>query len=343
MTMSQQGSTYPQASRNFDYIALFLAAWVLLGAYVDVNAHNHGQVDDTFLTPWHLLLYSGVAANGLFFGWMQFRNVGRGYSWRRALPEGYLLSLVGVITFGVGGGFDFIWHEIFGFEVEIQALLSPAHLWLATGGVLFISGPLRALWKRPGLSGWSGLFPAIVSATLVLSVFTMFTEYAHHYGSIIHYLPGAEEGASIFINHSLVAAVLIPALIYSGFILLLMRRWQLPVGAITFILLGNALLVFWLYWERNQPHYATLIAALIGGAVGDWLLARYRPSLSRPLALHCFAFTVPFAHFLAFFAILLLTEGLWWTIHMWLGVCFLAAIIGLSLSYLIRPYASVGQ
>lgn len=345
MPSTHPGDTYPVASRRFDLLALFFAAWTLLGGYVDVNAHNHGQVDDTFLTPWHLLLYSGVAANGLFLGIAHFRNTGRGYPWRRALPEGYFLSLIGVFVFLVGGGFDFIWHELFGFEQSIEALLSPAHLWLATGGVLFMSGPLRAIWKRAGASGWGELFPAIASATLVISLYTMFAEYSHSFSYITHYLnylPGAEEAEKwdTAFNTFLVSGVLIPAAIYMGFILLLMRRWQLPVGTVSFILLVNSALVFWLYWERNQPYPQALIAALIGGGVGDALLARYRPGLARPFALHCFSFAVPFAYFLAFFAILILTEGLWWTIHMWLGVSFLAGIIGLSLSYLIRPYAN---
>jgi hypothetical protein len=50
-----------------------------------------------------------------------------------------------------------------------------------------------------------------------------------------------------------------------------------------------------------------------------------------------FAFVVPFAYFLTFFIMLMLTSNIWWTIHMWLGVSFMAGIAGLLMSYLIAP------
>ena len=46
-----------------------------------------------------------------------------------------------------------IWHEIFGVETGVEALLSPTHLMLALGGSLMVSGPFR-VWLasalRPG-------------------------------------------------------------------------------------------------------------------------------------------------------------------------------------------------
>ena len=65
---TRRQSGYPLAGARFDLLATLLAVWVIVGVFVDVNAHNHGQVDDTFFTPWHFLLYSGVAVNGLLFG-----------------------------------------------------------------------------------------------------------------------------------------------------------------------------------------------------------------------------------------------------------------------------------
>jgi len=45
-----------------------------------------------------------------------------------------MLSLLGVAIFGLSGGVDFLWHSLFGFEVDTEALLSPTHLSLAIGG-----------------------------------------------------------------------------------------------------------------------------------------------------------------------------------------------------------------
>lgn len=52
-----------------------------------------------------------------------------------------------------------------------------------------------------------------------------------------------------------------------------------------------------------------------------------------------FAFVVLFGYFLLFFGVLLLTAGLWWRAHLWLGAPVQAGLVGLSLSYLIAPPA----
>jgi hypothetical protein len=55
-----------------------------------------------------------------------------------------------------------------------------------------------------------------------------------------------------------------------------------------------------------------------------------------------FSFATPFSFFLLYFATLILSSGVWWRIHMWLGAPFLAGLVGLSLSYLSRPPATEG-
>ena len=46
------------------------------------------------------------------------------------LAAGYALSLLGFFPFGAGGVADMLWHEAFGFEESIEALISPSHLFL---------------------------------------------------------------------------------------------------------------------------------------------------------------------------------------------------------------------
>ncbi len=335
---SHRRAGYPTAGRRFDLLATALAAWVLFGVFIDVNAHNHGQVDNTFFTPWHFLLYSGVLANGVMFGIAQFRNVGQGYAWARALPKGYFLSFAGVLVFALAGGFDFVWHDLFGFEANLEALLSPAHLALAVGAVLFMVGPLRSLWGRAeSRTGWATLFPAIASAALVLSLLTMFTQFANLITQP-DFFTGRRPGNLLFLwDSSMATSVLIPAVLLSATLLLLLRRWKLPVGTVTFVLLVNALLMFYLRIGQIADHWPVLIAAVIAGLIGDLLLIVTRPSIERTGALRLFAFVVPFTYFLVFFVILLLTGGTWWRIHMWLGVTFMGGIVGLGLSYLLAP------
>ncbi|MAS37507.1 MAG: hypothetical protein CL610_26155 [Anaerolineaceae bacterium] len=331
---------YPATTRRFDLLATALAAWVVIGIFVDVNAHNHGQVDDTFFTPWHFLLYSGVLANGVLFGMVQYRNVGRGYAWAKAVPRGYMLSFVGVLIFALAGGFDFVWHSLFGFEVNLEALLSPAHLLLATGGMLFVLGPLRAQWGRRTANGWRDLFPALASATFALSLLTLFTQFANLITQVDSVTGRFPPGGSRSLWDSAIAsAVLIPAVLISATLLLLVRRWSLPRGAVTFVLVVNALLMFYLRLEYIREEWPVLLAAVIAGIIGDGLVAWRQPSIQRVGALRLFAFAVPLTYFLSLFLILLLTSGVWWSIHMWLGTVVMAGVTGFGLSYLVAPPA----
>src|SRR5689334_22007773 len=149
-------SAYPAGSLLFDWAFTLLSAWLVGGVFLDGWAHNHGKVDDVFFTPWHAVLYSGALAIMLFLSASYGRNLVRGQAWQHLLPAGYGLSLAGAILFLVGGALDLVWHELFGTEVNIEALLSPTHLLLCASAILMIGGPLRAAAKRPAARGWRG-------------------------------------------------------------------------------------------------------------------------------------------------------------------------------------------
>ncbi len=98
------------------------------------------------------------------------------------MPVGYGLSLVGLLIFVVGGVGDLLWHELFGFEHDLEALLSPSHLVLALSGALMVAGPFRSAWHRPDVQSPPSLgtqWPMLVSMALLLSLFTFFTQFAH--------------------------------------------------------------------------------------------------------------------------------------------------------------------
>lgn len=332
---------YPAASRSFDLIALALAAWVLLGGYVDGIAHVHGATDDTFFTPFHLLLYTGMTAKGVFLAGAQLRNVSRGHGWLQALPRGYLTSLLGVVLMAIGGFLDFLWHSAFGIEANIEASVSPPHLLLALSALVFMSGPLRALWGRAEAQrGWAQLFPAIASALLVYSIFSLFTQFAHAISWVELFSADGAPGRLFIWDHALTAMAIVPSLLMNAVTLLLLRRWALPFGAVTFLLTGNSLLMFLL---RSAGHggenWLVLLAALVAGLVADLLLLRLQqPRINAP-GLRLLAFLLPFSYYAAFFIILQLSGGIWWSIHMWTGVSVLAGAFGLGLSFVAVPPA----
>jgi len=142
-----------------------------------------------------------------------------------------------------------------------------------------------------------------------------------------------------------VSSILGTAALTMGVILFALRRWKLPVGSITLILTLNSLLMFWLN-ERGQSDYRLLLlVAPIIGLLADAMLYFLKPSPERPLMFRAFSFIIPFAYYLLFLGLLnqvgaeIYNQGLWWKIHMWLGVPILAGVVGVFLSYLTVPPA----
>lgn len=114
------------------------------GVFVDGWAHQNRGSLETFFTPWHGLFYLGATA---VFGHVLLvvRRSG-------GVPPGYLPALVGGPLFLLAGGSDFLWHQAFGLEVGLDALLSPTHLLLASGLLLLSTargGPMRSAATAP--------------------------------------------------------------------------------------------------------------------------------------------------------------------------------------------------
>jgi len=327
----------PAASLRFELAAAALAGWVLAGLYLDGWAHNNiPGLFETFFTPWHGVLYSGFLANGVYYFFHFARSLRAGYAFGRALPRGYGLSLAGVLIFAFGGGFDMTWHNVCGFEESLEALLSPAHLLLVLGAVLFCAGPLRAAWARGRAeAGWRALLPAWVSLFCLLGIFTFFTQYAHIFGEP-DYLWGRSAGGFLVDAYG-IFSVLTPAALLMSAALLSLRRWTLPPGFLALLIAGNSALMAWVSYGDTEQYPILLAAAVAGGLLADALLWALRPSAERLGALRAWAFAVPFLFFLLYFAALMSVEPIHWTIHMWLGVTVLAGVVGVLLSFLVFP------
>ena len=340
----QQATDYPAGSLRFDWAVILASLWFLAGQFLDGWAHNNlASSLESFFTPWHGVLYAGFFAVAGVLLYAQIRNMQRGYAWTHALPNGYWLSLWGVMLFSVGGVGDVIWHSLFGIEANMEALLSPTHLILATGAMLIYTGPLRAAWGRSiseTKPGWVGSLPALISLLMALSLLTFFTQYAHftNYPALLVQHPADATYLAIYFPSLYgVTSALVPAALIMGAILLALRRWDLPRGSLTLLLTVNTTLMWVMKYNRASDYWILLIAAFAAGLLGDLLLVRLRPSTERAWALRLFAFSVPFILVLFNHLALIATAGMWWTIHMWLGVPFVAGVVGLLLSYLAQP------
>lgn len=173
----------PPSHAAFEWLMGVLAIALISGLNLDIWAHAHGRVDQSFFTPWHAVLYGSMALNGIVLGIVAARNVlYHRYPLRRSLPAGYGLSLIGVIVFAIGGGLDLLWHTLFGIEEDIQALLSPTHLLLAVSAALILTGPIRSAairLRREQRPSWATHGPLVLSIAATLTLLGFFTQYAH--------------------------------------------------------------------------------------------------------------------------------------------------------------------
>ncbi len=168
----------PNPSR-LDVAMSVFSVLLVVGFFIDLWAHSHGRVDESFFTPWHAMLY---AAAGLFGGvllaiWLRNRRDGAGV--RSALPAGYGLSLIGAGLFLAAGLGDLVWHAVFGIEEDVDALLSPTHLALATSGIMMVFGPVRSAWSKGQPVSFPRWLPWVAAMAMALGILSAFTQYAH--------------------------------------------------------------------------------------------------------------------------------------------------------------------
>lgn len=248
-----------------------------------------------------------------------------------------MTSLLGAVIFAIAGNLDFIWHWLFGFEENVEALVSPSHLSLAVGGVMMMSGPLRAAWQKFDAQDNKIPMRALLSLFIVMGVFTFFTQFSNAFSHPQVFVMDGPAGDTYFWDVTLISYILIPTILFMTSIIVTLLRWELPFGSLTLMLTGNSTLMFLMTWRYSHQQWPVLIAAFLGGFLADLLLLRLKPTAQNIKALRWFSFLVPAAFFLAYFLSLILTFGIWWNSNMWLGTIFFGGIIGLGLSWLAVP------
>jgi hypothetical protein len=341
-----------RGSSQFDRIMVVLMARLLGGAYLDVWAHNHLSGLDSFFTPWHAILYTGYFALAIFLGVPPLYKLTRGYPWPGSLPDGYMVSLLGVGMFMLGGVGDMIWHTLFGIERHFEVALSIPHLTLKFSAILIGCGPLSAAWRRAAVEetrGWSALWPMVLTAAFVLSGLMYFTGRANPFvypWAMVGFRAGVAAGSEISsltgytqvpneVGQVLgVLAIIVHTGMLIGLILLLVRRWVVPFGSLALIFSINASLMAAVYGP-TQYRLAPIMA--LSGLAADGLLGWLRPSAVRAGALRIFALAVPAILYTLYFVVLLLTTGVEWPMTVWTGSIVLAGLLGLGVSYLVVP------
>lgn len=263
-----------------DLVSSVLALQIVTAMYFDGRAHVLG-LPDSFFTPWHGFLYGGLL---LMVGWLVVlsRLAARRLGVRRfaVVPAGYRQAMAGAMVFALGGVADMVWHQVFGVEFGIDALLSPTHLALFVGGSLLFSGPVRAVRLRGGASGPLGTVPAGLSvaaigatAAFALSFLSGFLSDQAAYalsrapeGTVDHIVADAlvSAGLGSYIVTSLV--IVVP--------LTLMLRLDIAwPGAVFFLVTSLAVLASAL---ADFPNAWVIVAGAVAGGTAEIVLASLR-------------------------------------------------------------------
>lgn len=345
----------PHAASRFHYLMIGLITVMQIGGVIDARTHVfHGFNIDSFFVPAHYVLYGGwfgVLVSVLAYAAWQRRHGRPRKEW---LPPGYQLAAAGAFLFGVAGALDAIWHTLFGFELNLQVLLSPSHLVLFCAiGLIYFSVVRHASYQfdlapeRHRQSFRASLPLNIGIASFFVIVFwptwyfdPLAADYASQ-GAIV-----GTRGAYSFIAYGSataeiagVAGILLTTLVLVPFVILPLHRWRLPSGSLVFIL-------GWVFLQRaiilGVYSYlpAVLGAALTGEVIWAWMRRGGAARLAAPLGYRILAFSVPFVLFSIYFlTVALMPHGVIWPVHLWAGSIGLAAIAGTLQSATMIPGA----
>lgn len=321
-----------RATTGQNLLTILFGWWLMLGLFIDGWAHNrYGETLETFFTPWHAIFYSGFMATAgwcLLLAWKGWQQGKRGL---HALPEGYALAALGVPLFGLGGLGDMWWHVTFGIEVGVEALLSPTHLLLFSGAMLILSSPLNAAWRtRTDRLAPAGVrWAAVLAGTSLLAV----TAFMHMYMWGLMTVP---QGLGWVQTRGELSAILLTALILTAPVLLLLRRFDLPFGAITlmYAMTNLGLSVMLTPGDWRIPAFA-----VVTGLLADVVCALLRPSPQRVWAWRAFAFLLPLCVWMPYLGgtVRLGLSNL--SLELWMGVAVMTGLGGLALSALLVPPA----
>ena len=304
----------------------------LVGIHIDGWAHNHGRVDESFFTPWHAALYGGylLAAIAILRPIVQQRA--RGVSWRDAIPDGYTLSVAGVVVFAAGGVGDMFWHIAFGIEEDIDALLSPTHLTLAVGGALMAIGPFLSGWRRRR-DAWSAAGPTVVAVLAWWAVISFMTQYVNPY---VELWPTADWQIATFgadvndLGTALgVTGFMVQSALLTGFVLVLADRGVLPRGGL-FLLIG----VHAGFAVTQGNDYWLVTPVVIGALVAEWLFHVLRPL--DGVSWRVFSFALPATVTTALLAGMASAYEIAWSTHLWSGTIVISGLVGLLVGLLVR-------
>jgi hypothetical protein len=329
-----------RAGWHEDVLTGWCSLLLVLGLYLD-GWNRRGPLEDgagQLLTPWHGVLFAALVATA---GWILTREQRRRAWSLRAVPPGYRLALVGVGLAVMAVAGDAVWHRLYGEEQGLGRLVSPFHLVLFAGACLLASSTLRAAWSGPSsarVPGLGAFWPVVVSTTLVVAMTACLFQAV---SPAVTWRPGlaALPAGAPFAGTAQVyelLGLLVHNLLFVAPVLLLLLRWQTPLGSFT-VMAGSVALL--LATQAELGLVGLVGAAVLGGAAADAAVSLLRPSPQRRWAARAVAVIAPAVYWTAHFALLRAGYGVTWEPGLWFGSVVWASLSGLTLALLMWPPA----
>ncbi|AEV86441.1 hypothetical protein ACWT_5424 [Actinoplanes sp. SE50] len=313
------------------WVLLVASAWLVIGLQLDAYAHATTPQLETFWTPWHGVLYSGIAASGFTLLWIMKARLPSipTYQSLLALPNALRLPLAGMASLLVGGGVDTLWHNIFGIEKNLEIFVSPSHELIILGMVLVAMGPALMTATEPGRRlGTGGAFLVAISALFAVLPLHIYSLHASALG--FHHLGTGVRVPNVFsVDGQLVHGYLFSTVLLLVPILMIGRRWPLPIGLPAALVAIPALLMH-LMFDSEAPWWPQLTVAIAAPVVELALRVANRlvtlPVTGRWVALGLIAPPAVWGAVLLVGKIQTGTVG--WNVHMVTGLLTLVALTG---------------
>lgn len=326
-------------ARTRDLVTGLFGVWLLLAVFTDGWAHFNRPGLETFFTPWHAVLYSGLAAMAGWILAVAWRNRTRAGALWRAVPPGYGATVAGVAVFAVGGGLDLAWHEAFGIEVAVDALVSPPHLMLGAGGLLILGTGMRSQRAVHG-GRWTWTAPALLSVVLLTALAAFFLIYTSAFAMpavTTEFVPRPEgtpghEAAELPAIAGLAGYLVTTALLVVPIVLVLASGSRAPRFTVTTVVATVAWLSAGIVGFPTTA-VAVAVGTTVAAVVSDAGLSRLSPATIRrrlPLLVATVAALV-WAGQLVGVAV---TDQVRWPVSLWLGVVVLSAGLAAALGAL---------
>jgi hypothetical protein len=328
-----------------DWLIAFAGIWIVTGLFIDAHQHLFVAVE-SFFNPWHMMMYSGAVFAAGVLGIAIARNYRAAGSFWKAVPPGYLQSVLGVAALLVGGALDFVWHAVFGFEHQLDLLVSPPHLFLLSGLFFLITGPVRSALRRPSATNLLDQLPMLISLGLAFEIIQFVTQFGFYPEALRRDHPLSEVAfpreqfvlsVVLYYRQALELSIVIwQSLLLAGAVLYLCLRKRLHFGALIVLCVAVKL---WIGAELSSDWkelVLLVLASLAAGIAGDALVAWLRPSARNPNAFRLLGFVVPAAYFGAYFIFaVLMFGGTWWDASLVFGSIAVAGIAGLCIGQLL--------